>query len=228
MLSELTTDEEMSPTLENTITWLWLKLLNPALPQLVQQRYGADLRNKSLASLKSEISQAMTSLLDEVASSEESRVFRTGNRASRKPGNRASRQPGGGQRMSCVLCKTAGRPHNSHWLSQCTFLPAEDKKALSRATNCDINYDSESEDENVEDEDEGDDNDEADAYLDTRRCRRVGNMASPVLDFLFRSSTLSVTLYSGSTSNHIREDVARRCGLKIHPATQCAGQADGV
>ena len=218
--AQLTTDEEMSPTLENTITWLWLKLLNPALPQLVKQRYGADLQNKSLASLKSEISQAMTSLLDEVASSEESRVFRTG--------NRASRQPGGSQRRSCVLCKTAGRPHNSHWLSQCTFLPAEDKKALSRATNCDIQYDSESEDENVEDEDEGDDNDEANAYLDTRRCRRVGNMASPVLDFLFRSSTLSVTLDSGSTSNHIREDVARRCGLKIHPATQCAGQADGV
>ena len=82
--AQLTTDEEMTPTLENTITWLWLKLLNPALPQLVKQRYGADLRNKTVASLKSEISQAMSSLLDEVAATEESRVFRTGNRSSRK------------------------------------------------------------------------------------------------------------------------------------------------
>ena len=67
----LTVDEE------NTITWLWLKLLNPNLPQLVKQRYGAELRNKTLASLKTEISQAMSSLLDELATAEEWKVFRT-------------------------------------------------------------------------------------------------------------------------------------------------------
>ena len=78
--AQLTVDEEMSPTLENTITWLWLKTLNPNLPQLVKQQYGAELRNKTLASLKSEISQAMSSLLDELASTEESKVFRTGNK----------------------------------------------------------------------------------------------------------------------------------------------------
>ena len=56
-------DEEMSPTVENTITWYWLSLLHPGLPQLVKQRYGADLRNKTLSSLKTEISQAMSSLI---------------------------------------------------------------------------------------------------------------------------------------------------------------------
>ena len=125
----LTSDEEMSPTLENTITWLWLKILNPNLPQLVKQQYGAELRNKTLASLKSEISQALSSLLDEFAATEESKVFRTG--------NRNQRQSSGSQpRRSCVLCKTAGRPHGTHWLSQCSLLPPEDKKALSRSTTC--------------------------------------------------------------------------------------------
>ena len=54
-------------------------------------------------------------------------------------------------------------------------------------------------------------------------------MASPVLDVLFnKSKTLRVTLDSGSTSNMIRESVVLRCGLKIYPASQSAGQADGV
>ena len=222
--AQLTADEEMSPTLENTITWLWLKLLNPNLPQLVKQRYGAELRNKTLASLKSEISQAMSSLLDELASAEESKVFRTGNRS----GSYGRQQTSNNQsRRSCVLCKTAGRPHNTHWLSQCSFLPAEDKKAMSRATECV----SDDEDDGERFDAEADERSQSrDPYVDEapRTCRRVGNMASPVLDVLFKSKTLKVTLDSGSTSNMILEEVAIRCGLKIYPATQSAGQADGI
>ena len=70
-------DELMTPTLENTITWLWLSLVNPGLPQLVHLEYGAELRNKSLASLKSEISQAIPSLIDKIDTAAESQVFRS-------------------------------------------------------------------------------------------------------------------------------------------------------
>ena len=220
--AQLSADEEMTPSLENTITWLWLQLLNPGLPQLVKQRYGADLRNKTLASLKSEISQAMSSLLDELASAEESKVFRTGNKSVSYPRTQSS---GNQSRKSCVLCKTAGRRYNNHWLSQCSFLPPEDKKALSRATNC------ESDEEDDDDDGGADDHSRSgDPYVDKApcTCRRVGNMPSPILDVLFKSRTLHVTLDSGSTSNMILEEVAVRCGLKIHPATQSAGQADGI
>ena len=76
-------DEDLTPTLENTIVFMWLQLINPSLPALVKQRYGAELRNKSLASLKPEISQALDSLLDELKSIEDTRVFRA---ASSAPG----------------------------------------------------------------------------------------------------------------------------------------------
>ena len=50
------TDEDLSPTFENTIIVLWVKIIHPGLPQLVKQRYGPELRNKTVASLKPELS----------------------------------------------------------------------------------------------------------------------------------------------------------------------------
>ena len=43
-----------------------LQLLHPDLPKVVKQRYGTELRSRTLASLKPEISQALTSLLESV------------------------------------------------------------------------------------------------------------------------------------------------------------------
>ena len=74
--------EELSSTLENFVILTWLRLINPALPKLVKQRYGTELRSRTLASLKPEISQALDSLLDEIRSAEDTKVMRTG--ASRK------------------------------------------------------------------------------------------------------------------------------------------------
>ena len=220
----LTTDEAFSPSIENTITWYWLKLLHPGLPALVKQRYGSELRNKTLASIKTEISQAMSSLLEELSSMEEAKVFRsntrsfTNNKPSRfKPSSSFNRQS---SKMSCILCKTAGRPSNSHWLSECRFLPPEDKLALSRSAKC---IEDDEEEECVEEEEEEDD-----AYVDSRPVvRRVGNIPSPVLDFLFGHSVIKMTLDSGATSNLILEAFVRRIGIKIHPNSQSAGQADG-
>ena len=208
------------------------------MPQLVHQRYGADLRNKTLASIKSEISSAMSSLLEELSSIEESRVLRAGSggRSSQHTRSFPSRdrsrnQPTRNQqsRKSCTLCKTAGRPHNSHWLTGCPFLPAGDRDAMSRATICEDEDDGES---------DGDGEErcaratgEFDPYLDDvpqSQSRRVKNMASPILDVLHNSSTMHITIDSGSTANMIREDTARKHGITIYPSTQKAGQADGI
>ena len=70
-------DEDMSHTLENTVILLWLQMIHPGLPQIVKQRYGSELRNKTLATLKAEISQALTSLLDELRSIEDANVLRS-------------------------------------------------------------------------------------------------------------------------------------------------------
>ena len=231
---ELQQDEEMTPTLENTITWFWLKLLHPGLPQLVHQRYGADLRNKTLASIKTEISSAMTSLLAELSSIEESRVLRTGagsRGVSFNPKVKVKTySPRNSTRKSCTLCKAARRPHNSHWMTTCPFLPAADKQALSRSTSCEDDEDSECEGNGGEDLCGDNGTCGTNPYLDEvpHRVRRVKNMASPVLDVLHNSGVLDITIDSGSTSNMIREDVARKHGIAIYPSKQSAGQADGV
>ena len=71
---QVTTDEDLSPTLENTVVVLWLQLIHPGLPLLVKQKYGSELCNKTLASLKPKISQALGSLLDELHSIEDTKA----------------------------------------------------------------------------------------------------------------------------------------------------------
>ena len=69
-------DEELTPTLENLIVLTWLRLIHPELLALVKHRYGTELRLKTLASLKPEISMALDSLLDEVHSLADAEVLR--------------------------------------------------------------------------------------------------------------------------------------------------------
>ena len=68
-------DDRISVSLQNTIVVLWLERLHVVLPGLVKQRYGAELRNKTLASIKPEISMALDSLLDELRSSDDTRIL---------------------------------------------------------------------------------------------------------------------------------------------------------
>ena len=49
----VTQDEELSPSLENVIVMTWLHLIHK-LPRLVKQRYGPELRPRTLASIKSD------------------------------------------------------------------------------------------------------------------------------------------------------------------------------
>ena len=62
--AHVTSDEELTITLENMVVLTWLKLLHSDLPALVKQHYGTELRSKTPASLKPEISQALDSLLE--------------------------------------------------------------------------------------------------------------------------------------------------------------------
>ena len=69
-------EEDLTPTLENLIVLLWLRKLHPNLPNIVKQKYGADLCLQSLASLKPEISLALDSLMDEAKAGDSMRVNR--------------------------------------------------------------------------------------------------------------------------------------------------------
>ena len=134
-------DEELSPTLENTIVFLtWLKLIHPSLPKLVKQRYGTELRSRTLASIKLEISQALESLLQEIHAADDAKALRSavssdfghnlqrGRTVPKPPRPRIARQE-----KSCPLCKQAGRSDTRHFLSQCEFLPDSDKRYMVKA-----------------------------------------------------------------------------------------------
>ena len=72
-----TIDEDVSPSLANFIVLIWLRLLHSDLPHLVKQRYGTELRSRTLASIKPEISQALDSLLDELKTAADAKVLRS-------------------------------------------------------------------------------------------------------------------------------------------------------
>ncbi|KAL2088290.1 hypothetical protein ACEWY4_015189 [Coilia grayii] len=127
MGTTITEDEELTPSLENFVVLTWLRLIHADLPKLVKQRYGTELRSRTLASIKPEISQALDSLLDELQATEDVRAMRTAVSAPPKPG--LSRPVH--VRKSCPLCKQAKRPDN-HFLSKCAFLPPHDKAYMAK------------------------------------------------------------------------------------------------
>ena len=155
--------ENMTQSLENTVVCLWLQLIHPGLPSLVKQKYGAELRNKTLASLRLEISAALDALIEELHTAEETRVLRTFTRPFR---NFRTKQP---QTKACTLCRAAGRPsYTSHYINKCKFLHAPDRLATARSRLAQdvIDYTSLADPENVQEEAE-----QNDLYFDTPDAR---------------------------------------------------------
>ena len=70
-------DEELTPTIQSLVVITWLRLIHPALPKLIKQRYGTELRSRTLASIKPEISQALPSLLEEIQALDDAKVLRS-------------------------------------------------------------------------------------------------------------------------------------------------------
>ena len=239
-------DEDLTPTLENFVVLTWLRLLHPELPRLVRQRYCTQLRSHTLASIKTEISQAIDSLLDELRSGEEAKVMRSVgqnrySRDSRKP-SRGSFQPrkGGNRRFNtqertktCPLCTEANKP-NDHFLSSCPRLPESDKRYMSRVRQLtdltellaspveeEVGPDMYSDEEDTQEE----------LYQQPQGAasiRRVNIRQSPFFKAHYRHHTVCITLDTGAEASMIRASTARDMGLIIRRTTQSALQADGI
>ena len=220
-------DEDMTPSLENTVVLVWLQLIHPGLPSLVKQKYGSDLRHQSLASLKPEISLALTSLLDELHSIEDTKAFRSA--SGNLPGPRRPFPVGNPNRRkqikACTLCKAAGRAYSSHYLSECKFLPDSDKRAIARSRLVQhLDEDEASECEDIEYPVEHITHDLPDqAYIS-----RVRVVQSPILHTYYDHHTVRLTIDTGATTNMIKASLARAMGISIRKASQVACQADGV
>ena len=125
-----TVDEELSPSLENMIVLTWLRLINTALPKLVKQRYGTELRTRTISSIKPEISQALDSLLDEITSAEDAKVMRAADGARSQNRFWPQKQQRRPSNRNCPLCKQAGRKDIHHFLSECPHLPEPDRRFM--------------------------------------------------------------------------------------------------
>ena len=239
-----TTDEKLSVSLQNTIVVLWLEKLHVGLPGLVKQRYGTDLRNKTLSSIKPEISQALDSMLEELKSSNDPRVMRlqptrssSYGRSSNYPRNNGPRFGNNNPPQSfrdmnpkiCSLCKTDNIPgYDTHFLSQCKHISDRDRKLMSRVRQTEI-------DECVDDAyyemDEVCNTFDNNLFIDNPNPaihRRVTMRKSPHMSCFYNHYPARVCLDSGSESSLISERFASSAGIPILTQTihQGAVQAD--
>ena len=241
-------DEKLSPTIQNTIVLLWLERIHVGLPGLVKQRYGTELRNKTLSSLKSEIAQALDSMLEELNSTNsDTRVLRLPqpsrpsgfsnrgqqNRNFRTPQRRDPNATGGGNPRLCSLCKTANiSGWDTHFLSQCKYISAQDRRLMQNSTR--VRQTEVEEYDDVEGEDMMDevcDTFDNGLFIDNppeATHRRVITRKSPHLQCFYDHYPVQMCLDTGSESNLVSERFALHAGMPIltQNVHQGAVQAD--
>ena len=229
----ITTNEEVTPSMENITVLIWLERLHIGLPGLIKQRYGTELRSRTLASIKPEISQALSSLLEELRGSDESRIMRTQSSYSR---NANSSNPNTRTSRSCCLCRAARRPGaETHFLSQCRFLPESDRRMVRSPSSARIRGVETTEGEDAGDEHYDDFNEDT---LDTRDNaifvdnpapsiqRRVLTRKSPYMNVFYNEIPVRLCLDSGAESNLMSHRFAIYIQIDIGPTRQGAVQAD--
>ena len=122
----------MSPTKERLAVYLWLNLINERLPNCVARIYVHELATKLLKDIQPQLSQAMDSLLTELATQIEIQVHftrssRKGNRRQPFKQNASARQSSVRQApkstfKSCSVCKAVGRAHETRDRASCWYL----------------------------------------------------------------------------------------------------------
>ena len=198
--------EEMTPTLMNISIVLWLRTIHPNLPAVVKQKYATELRNKTLASIRDEISESLNSLLMEITGEEAaiSRSYRS------RYQNKNPKSSGRNNNKSCPICSASRRP-SDHYLSDCPFLPDADRRYMKLRTRLVEASDEEEEVSNQE----------------VSSNRRVDIETSPELHVLCGNESIRAVLDSGAESNLIAKRCALRIGAEIKKTTARASQADG-
>ena len=240
-------DEKLSPTIQNTIVLLWLERIHIGLPGMVKQRYGTELRNKTLASLKSEIAQALDSMLEElnsVPARGDSRVlrlpqpvrFQNQGRSQFNRGPRPAQRRDGdynrGNPKMCSLCKTANIPGwDTHFLSQCKHISDGDRRMMSGSFSKVRLTDAEYEDDAIYDEDELCETMDNNLFIDNpapATHRRVTTRKSPHMACFYNHYPAQICLDTGSESDLVSERFALFCGMPIMTQNvhQGAVQAD--
>ena len=254
----LAADEEMSPTLLNTVILHWLQILHPRLRDLVTQRFAMELRDRTYAAIYPEISRSITELLHECTEgSSVMRAYSGGyGRDGRSGGARGRASGYGGSRgrssdygrgygqsrgyssgfgsvsrpKGCDYCKVAGRRcFRNHDMSDCIFLSQENNvRACDEYDDYDDSYHGDYGDVPAYGEGCHEVVPAAFKRITEHVLNRISSVASPVLPLFHEGDCISCVLDSGATCNCIKSDIVRRAGLPIYPTNQTVKLGDGM
>ena len=228
-------DEAQSATLQNVTVVLWLKAIHADLPLMIKRRFATELKSNTLYSICEEISDALPSVLAEMQEREfnvsfarEYRGGRSGKKFSTKSSYNTKptyRFPPPKKKL-CCLCEASNRPNaNTHFLSECPFLPQDDKRYMSKIR--DVVAESDSDEEELV---EG----LSQSVIYTHpastvpSANRVDVLPSPVLVVSVNNREVEITLDSGAEINLISEEECSKLKLEIRPTSQKASMADGA
>ena len=229
-------DEPFSPTLLNIAVVIWLNAIHSGLPALVKQRFAIPMKNNTIYSMRTEISDAIPSMLSElneregVISYTASNFYRRG-RSSNFPSRRGFRRDQNFSRPTakspkCCLCEAAGRPGaHTHYFQFCPFLPPEDRKFL-KINEIDVLSEPEHDGEPYIDDFQRMQIRQTSDDSPSDTCR-VDIISSPSIDVQIKGLKTDIVLDTGAESNLIREDEAKRLGLDVIPTSHRANMADG-
>ena len=225
-------DEEMSPTLLNTIVLHWLQILHPNLRDLVTQRFITQLRDNTYACLLPEISRSVNALLEELSNpapvnrlnynpTNSSYPTKTPYRPNKS--NSQFRQSSG---KFCKFCKMTGKKmFHTHNMEDCLFM----KKLNSQNSAVrQVSYETSDWDLQCQEFYEYEPPDEPPDLPQEFVINHVTGDASPVLELKSNDRVCLVTLDTGAPCNLVRYSKAKELQAVIRPTLQKVRMADGT
>ena len=250
----ITQNEEMSPSCERILVYLWLALVDDRLPAYVSRIYAHDLQARSLKDVQPQICQALDSLLAELNAQEDTQVnrsFQRGRATSFRP-RRQQQQPrqqfdsqsrsnpqasSSSKPKSCILCKSAGRSHTGHDLASCWFISKFDKLEMSRTLQVTVDdadddvlaaindcHEEDGEILTVSSVHSSSISESNDATVVI--TRRVATHASPFICTFYKHYSCKIVIDTGATSSMVSLHFVQRVGLTILSTGQGARQMD--
>lgn len=231
---DITANEELSPTSERLAVYLWLVLIDERLPNYISRVYAHDLQKVTLKDLQPQIVDNMDLLLREINTQEEIvniHYSRSSNsNRSKSKGNFQNRMKSSSKSTkSCVLCKTAGRPHQGHDISTCWYISKMEKLAMVDALKIDV------EDEIDEEIDEeyrdvksvtSDLQDMGVSTTTKATVQRVQCSASPSFYAFYGHHPCRCIIDTGATSSLISSSFLKLAGIDVKPTRHAARQVD--
>ena len=219
--TNVTANENPTPMVHNMLVVLWLKIINPSLPMMIKQRFATQLRTHTVYSLRDDISEAIPSVLAEMQDREYSINFAKSFNRNKSNKSRSKYNQRTSSRKRCCLCDSANRPDaGSHYLTNCPFLPIDDKRYISKLREVVAVSDS--------DDDSQSSGNSSSVVVKEPAASRVSITPSPVLDVFVGSCSGELTLDTGAEINLIKVDACKDLKIPVSPASQKACQADGI